>query len=166
MGTFDSIDPEELISSTTPLVPGPQQDRLTITQRVHHEHLGDPPQSLECMFSRALKVSDECYVTRRMKPRLDWQPLDLGFYAECPQNIGMICIQNLTGWAQAVNPTESEQQELDRSIVEVAFSSSDPEDFLEVWPGMLVPFCFSKPESVRVRCRTAKTRFMVFVIPR
>lgn len=166
MEETNSIDSEVLKASATPLNIGPQADRLTITQRVHHEHLGDPPQSIESIFSRALEVSDECYVTRRMKSSTTWKPLDLGFYAECPQDIGMICIQNLTGNSLTVNPTEDEKKELDNSVVEVAFSSSDPEDFIEVWPGMMAPFCFSDPKRVRVRCRNESTRFMVFVIPR
>lgn len=124
------------------------KDRLTFNLTVYHEHRGDKPHTLSRNWSELLEFMDEPY-TRRLRAEEDWKPIDLGHLK--PSQIGTIVIENITGRARLVNPTEEEKKADAAKVIELSFTGSSEDAWL-VKPG--APFFGQSNHIQRLQIRS------------
>lgn len=148
-----------------PLDPKPRQDRVTATVNIYHEHVGDQPLGVQGVYTRFSEVSEEAYITRRMKLTSEWTKLDLGHFKDCPQNIGLFCIENQTGRDALLRPTLEQLRLLEGSVIEVSTTSG--KDYWIVPPGgMVFPMFHSDITIVEVRAPVEGTKMKLCLFPR
>lgn len=154
--------PKPPLPRVTPLPKLYLQDRVTITQNMHHEHFGTPPVSIPpSIHSRMLEHVEEPY-QRRLRAGKDWQPVvDDGCWI--PANkIGYVTIENLEGKVQLVNPTEDERKKTASKILELSYTKNSKEADL-VYPGATQIKVPADASKLYVRCQDGEGSYKLHV---
>jgi len=155
--------------------PATPRDTLTVVETIYHQSWGEGPTAYPTSFMRELSVQEQPYF-RKIKVGERWQPLDLGWFKDRPQDVGMIQLVNDEGTFAQTQPTDEERAAADAKVIDVVT------DIVDAGPlaGILAKDSFSwqipPRESFRgnptnakqlwVRCRSGVARATVNVYPR
>ena len=151
------------MSHVEPLDPQPQElSRLTVLLTVHHEQVGEQPQTFPLTYSDLLETTQESY-SRRMRALEDWAPLDFGWIH--PSEVGYIIIDNIEGRGLSVNPTPEEKALTASRIIELAYVSS-LDDCWEVPPRWWFCNPVKRPSDLRIRCQNGTASYRITAIPK
>lgn len=137
------------------------QDRQTTVIRIHHEHVGDTPASVEIIEERRLSLTEQSY-QRRIKVSGGGIPLDCGWIQF--EDVGTFILENQEGKDLQHIPSEEERKEIESRLVYVSFSGKKDESFI-VRPG---GFFIGDPQNaanIRLYCDKI-VRCKITVIPK
>lgn len=137
--------------------------RLTVVERVYHQHVGRAPLQIESKFVQSLTVDEPCYFRPACRANADWQPLDFGWLKD---GVGTIILQNTSGQYQQRVPTPEAQKELDATILEVGVVAPIPIPFALVPPKHNLRIMLLPDLSYLVRCQSGQAEFNLYAIPR
>lgn len=144
--------------------PVPTSSRIVIVETVSFQSPHMPLNIVEVRASRPV-VTDEQVYSRNLPLDQEWRPIELGWFADCPEKVGMVVIKNLGPARRAQgNPDQVERDELTNSVVEVSCRYGTPEVDVYVPPRESLRM---QPTNVRfwcMRCR-GKTRIQINVYP-
>lgn len=141
----------------------PDQGRITVTMGVHFQKGPDEPQSTSGAFHFYTESDqEEVYRRRRLKAEQGHSiPLETGWIPI--DEVGIVVIENLAGKNLKVNPTEEEQKEFAKQVIDVMFNESSG---IEIKPGQQFPFVPTDPSNVTICCRHGIVRYNLAVYPR
>ena len=165
---------DEVAGEQIVMRPAAQQDSITVVEQIYHQPAGEEPTAYQHSFVRKLSVQEQPY-SRKIRVGESWQPLDLGWFADKPDEIGMVQIINNEGRFTQTQPTDEERAAMAAKIICVV--SKVMGDRIT---GVLAEdnFCWFIPpgESFRgsptdatriwIRCRSGVAQATVNVFPR
>lgn len=154
--------------------PVPTSSRIVIVETVSFQSPHMPLNIVEVRASRPV-VTDEQVYSRNLPLDQEWRPIELGWFADCPEKVGMVVVKNF-GPARRMqgNPDQTEQDELANSVVEVSCHAVTSVAFVSNELIRVADMYVPPRESLRVqpvdarvwriRCR-GKTRVQINVYP-
>ena len=143
--------------------PATPQDILTVTETIYHQSWGEGPTSVNSAFTRELSIQEQPY-SRKIKIGETWQPLDLGWFSDRPNDVGMIQLVNEEGHFEQTQPTDEERAEAAAKVIELNFLALT--NSWLILPRESFRGCPSLPGGVRIRCRSGVARATINVYPR
>lgn len=94
--------------------------RVVHSGSIYFQCLNDQPVGLDIRYSRSVVSEEQPYGPRRnIKAISEWKSLDLGWYADKPQEIGTIVLINQEGRFSQTIPTEQEKYEASLKVLEL-----------------------------------------------
>lgn len=132
--------------------------RITVHSMVHHELKDDQPTTTEMRFWMPLETDEEPY-QRRKKVGEQWEALDLGWISDP----SFICVENLEGRPEAVQPSPEEMAAIAARVLELSF------DGKESWlinPRQHFLGLPSSAKSILIRCQSGVAAYRVTIFPR
>ena len=99
---------EEVAGEQVAMRPAAQQDSMTVVEQIYHQPAGEEPTAYHHSFVRKLTVQEQPY-SRKIKVGEGWQPLDLGWFADKPDAVGMVQVVNNEGRFTQTQPTDEER---------------------------------------------------------
>lgn len=151
----------EQYTTPEPAVRDLDRARLTVTQKVYHQSVGEKPLVIESAFGRWLTTQEQPY-TRHSRVGETWQAIDGGW----TRGLSQLVLENKEGAFRHTNPTEAEREAVKARVLEIG---------LEVG-GTVYPFgkvhaletLRLDPENLsrmRLRCRSGEARYCLTLIP-
>lgn len=147
---------------TQPMPNYQDKDRITMILKMHHEHRGDQPKTVDNIGHFLCETKEEAY-SKRYDLGEEWIPLRFGDLD--PDQVGFVTIDNLEGKHHLTNPTKEQLAEIATHIVEVSMSANPEECFL-VLPGWAHVFLPVQAKRMMIRCRNGKANIRTMVFPK
>jgi hypothetical protein len=138
-------------------------NRVTVVGGVYHQSGDLPPTCTPSSFGAMLQTDEAPFSCPRATAAEEWSAVPVGWLDEC----SLVGIKNLGPDPSGKVPTEEEKSALAAKVLEVCSGK----DFVEggawlVHPGHDMRACPGDLRSLRVRCRSGKTRYSVTVFPK
>jgi hypothetical protein len=122
-------------------------DRMTLITKVHFEHAGEVPVTVENATNFFLTTQEQPYI-RRLRVTEEFTSVDVSWLED---NVGLLAFDNRTGVVQRVNPTEEEKAILRKKTLLVCFGECEE--------GILVPAGMAQ-SILPVDCKVIRIRSM------
>jgi hypothetical protein len=137
-----------------------QFNRITVIEFVYHKAQDRSPAVHENRYTRML-ASDEQFYSRSTKVGEGWKPLDLGWFEEDPNKIGLMVLVNDEGKKTAANKEEAE--DVSKRILELGLKTDSV--FALLPPGESMRFVPHKAEELVIRSSYGEARFTLKLYP-
>ncbi len=137
-------------------------DRMSLQFSAHYEHLGDPITSVISNTSQVLLASDLEVYSRRCKADHVWDFVDLGWYKDHSDKIGLILFENLKP-VRTVAPTQEEKLADAKRVLVIGHVNNSTN--VLVLPGCSQFVRVDHPSSLQVRCEFEETNFRITIFP-
>ena len=155
---------DEVAGEQIVMRPAAQQDSITVVEQIYHQPAGEEPTAYHHSFVRKLSVQEQPY-SRKIKVGEGWQPLDLGWFADKPDAIGMVQIINDEGHFLQTQPTDEERAAAAAKVIEMRGSFVDKMVWL-IPPGEAQRSSPACPGDLWIRCQSGVAQATVNVFPR
>lgn len=146
--TFQKLELANTIKNLTPLNTSQTEihNRITLNLTLVHECRGDEPRTIQKAASKVLSLREESW-SRRVKLNPLHIPFPLGIFAEHPEQIGIVTVQDIaeptTQVPLLIDPNQN------RIIVAYKSNPSRGYEVIPGWPLILKP---TNPEELIIRC--------------
>lgn len=153
--------------------------RLVRTGGIYFAALNEEGTNLELQFSRPVLSEEQPFGPRKhIIATEEWQPLNLAWFAEHPQQIGTIVITNEEGQFKQTIPTEEERAEAAAKVIEIGTGRRNPynelnyQSFAEVRPSgdtySLQSFSIDPVDATQlgIRCRKGQAKYSLTIFPK
>ena len=158
-GKRKPVIPSETSIPAPRVDPLAKQDRLTVLMTIHHEHRGEPAQSITANSSRMLDSLEQPVPPRRFTIENKDTPLDVGWV----KKVGMVVIENRMGKGMLRTPTKEETAELNKQLLYVRFKGAKHGQVIH--PGCAIPFYPEDASSVILRAADDPVSCLITVYP-
>ena len=165
---------DEVAGEQIVMRPAAQQDSMTVVEQIYHQPAGEEPTAYHHSFVRKLFIQEQPY-SRKIKVGGGWQPLDLGWFADKPDAVGMVQVINNEGRFTQTQPTDEERAAAAAKVIEVVGGMDDPTRslwkgpvgmLLLVYPKESMRNTVERPNNLWVRCQSGVACATVNVFPR
>ena len=150
------------------------KNRVVVVDQIYHQAAGEMPSCVESRFSFDLEQVEQVYA-RRITLDEQWIALDTGWLNGA---VSFVVLENLEGTGLQTIPTEKEQADINRRVVEigcwdgkdtghsVSYIQAVTVPFLSIFPTESDRFRPVDPSYVLLRCRSGTARILLHVYPR
>lgn len=96
----------------------PVRSRMMVVEQIVVSS-DDKPLEFTPSFVRTLEHGEEQAIARKIKVTSEWQPLDLLWFADCPERVGQLVIRNDEGKGLYKNLSEEDKAATAKRVIEV-----------------------------------------------
>jgi hypothetical protein len=169
-----SEGPLEVTEGPLAMRPAEQRDSITVVEQIYHQPAGEEPTAYHHSFVRKLFIQEQPY-SRKIKVGEGWQPLDLGWFRDRPDAIGMVQVVNSEGRLTQTQPTDEERAAVAAKVICVVskvvgdriIGVLAEDDFCwQIFPGESFLGSPTNANRLWIRCKSGVAQATVNVFPR
>lgn len=140
-----------------------RERHLTIVQQTYLSGLDEEPTAHSASSSIPVSSQEQVYGPRKQTVGSDFKSLDLGWFKDSDEPIGVVLIENVEGTDLQTIPTPFEKAQIAGRILMV--SLSDDGNCLLIHPGQTQAVLCQNPKALKIKCQSGNGRFKVTIFP-
>ena len=135
--------------------------RIVVVESVYYQILGEEPLQLSSRFTRPLTTEEQFY-QRRVVIDDKWSSIDKGWVKE----VSLIHVSNETGTRLRTKPSEEENEDMARRVIELSFDNKVRGGGMLVLPGESQKFFPAERCIPFIRCLHGSATCTITVFPK